>query len=585
MVFLYNICMRIGVGQINTVVGDVEYNYKKILDFTEKAEKKGCDIIVFPELALTGYPPEDLLKSQTFISYQKEFLEKLKNRFNNIIIVVGFVNLEEDVLYNSAGVIFKDRIITYNKTRLPNYGVFDERRYFSQGNKGVVISTDKNKIRLGITVCEDIWYPEGVVTDEIIKGKANIIINISSSPYHLGKVQEREEMLKTRARDLRMFVVYSNLVGGQDELIFDGNSMIISPNGKVIAKAKPFEEELLLADISPEEATSQRLLDPRYTFLLEDYKPKYNVETYELDYSTKQKSEKIINNLHPPIPEEEEIIKALQLSIKDYITKNKFSKVVIGISGGIDSALVAYICTKALGKENVIGVSMPSRFSSEGTKSDAKKLCENLGIKFLEIPIENVFKSYLSELQPIFENKPWDITEENLQSRIRGTILMALSNKFGWIVVSTGNKSELSMGYATLYGDMVGGFALIKDIYKTTVYKLVEYINKKEGWDIIPRSIIERPPTAELRENQKDEDTLPPYQILDKILKKYIEEEKSSKEISEETQIPLTLVENVIKTINKNEYKRRQAPIGTKITPRSFGKDRRYPITNQFKNL
>lgn len=577
--------MRIGVGQINTVVGDVEYNYKKILDFTEKAEKKGCDIIVFPELALTGYPPEDLLKSQTFISYQKEFLEKLKNRFNNIIIVVGFVNLEEDVLYNSAGVIFKDRIITYNKTRLPNYGVFDERRYFSQGNKGVVISTDKNKIRLGITVCEDIWYPEGVVTDEIIKGKANIIINISSSPYHLGKVQEREEMLKTRARDLRMFVVYSNLVGGQDELIFDGNSMIISPNGKVIAKAKPFEEELLLADISPEEATSQRLLDPRYTFLLEDYKPKYNVETYELDYSTKQKSEKIINNLHPPIPEEEEIIKALQLSIKDYITKNKFSKVVIGISGGIDSALVAYICTKALGKENVIGVSMPSRFSSEGTKSDAKKLCENLGIKFLEIPIENVFKSYLSELQPIFENKPWDITEENLQSRIRGTILMALSNKFGWIVVSTGNKSELSMGYATLYGDMVGGFALIKDIYKTTVYKLVEYINKKEGWDIIPRSIIERPPTAELRENQKDEDTLPPYQILDKILKKYIEEEKSSKEISEETQIPLTLVENVIKTINKNEYKRRQAPIGTKITPRSFGKDRRYPITNQFKNL
>lgn len=585
MVFLYNICMRIGVGQINTVVGDVEYNYKKILDFTEKAEKKGCDIIVFPELALTGYPPEDLLKSQTFISYQREFLEKLKNRFNNIIIVVGFVNLEEDVLYNSAGVIFKDRIITYNKTRLPNYGVFDERRYFSQGNKGVVISTDKNKIRLGITVCEDIWYPEGVVTDEIIKGKANIIINISSSPYHLGKVQEREEMLKTRARDLRMFVVYSNLVGGQDELIFDGNSMIISPNGKVIAKAKPFEEELLLADISPEEATSQRLLDPRYTFLLEDYKPKYNVETYELDYSTKQKSEKIINNLHPPIPEEEEIIKALQLSIKDYITKNKFSKVVIGISGGIDSALVAYICTKALGKENVIGVSMPSRFSSEGTKSDAKKLCENLGIKFLEIPIENVFKSYLSELQPIFENKPWDITEENLQSRIRGTILMALSNKFGWIVVSTGNKSELSMGYATLYGDMVGGFALIKDIYKTTVYKLVEYINKKEGWDIIPRSIIERPPTAELRENQKDEDTLPPYQILDKILKKYIEEEKSSKEISEETKIPLTLVENVIKTINKNEYKRRQAPIGTKITPRSFGKDRRYPITNQFKNL
>lgn len=577
--------MRIGVGQINTVVGDVEYNYKKILDFTEKAEKKGCDIIVFPELALTGYPPEDLLKSQTFISYQREFLEKLKNRFNNIIIVVGFVNLEEDVLYNSAGVIFKERIITYNKTRLPNYGVFDERRYFSQGNKGVVISTDKNKIRLGITVCEDIWYPEGVVTDEIIKGKANIIINISSSPYHLGKVQEREEMLKTRARDLRMFVVYSNLVGGQDELIFDGNSMIISPNGKVIAKAKPFEEELLLVDISPEEATSQRLLDPRYTFLLEDYKPKYNVEIYELDYSTKQKSEKIINNLHPPIPEEEEIIKALQLSIKDYITKNKFSKVVIGISGGIDSALVAYICTKALGKENVIGVSMPSRFSSEGTKSDAKKLCENLGIKFLEIPIENVFKSYLSELQPIFENKPWDITEENLQSRIRGTILMALSNKFGWIVVSTGNKSELSMGYATLYGDMVGGFALIKDIYKTTVYKLVEYINKKEGWDIIPRSIIERPPTAELRENQKDEDTLPPYQILDKILKKYIEEEKSSKEISEETQIPLTLVENVIKTINKNEYKRRQAPIGTKITPRSFGKDRRYPITNQFKNL
>ncbi|MFN4245124.1 MAG: NAD+ synthase [Brevinematia bacterium] len=577
--------MRIAVAQVNTIVGDVIYNYNKILDFTKKALKSNCDIIVFPELCTTGYPPEDLLKNKSFIEYQKRFFEKLKKEFKNIIGIVGFVDLENDVLYNSAGVIFNGKAYIYHKTKLPNYGVFDERRYFSEGNRGLVISVNNGRIKIGVTICEDIWYPEGVVNDEIMKGYANIIVNLSSSPYHLGKLQEKIEMLKTRARDFNTFIVYANLVGGQDELVFDGNSLVISPEGKILAKAKSFEEELLVLDIFPEETIYRRLLEPRYTFLIEDYKQRYEVEKITLEYETKKQNKLVTTVSFDYLAEEEEIIEALKTSVRDYITKNKFSKVVIGISGGIDSALVAYICTKALGKENVIGVSMPSMFSSEGTKSDARKLCENLGIKFLEIPIQKIFELYLSELVPFFEGKQWDITEENLQSRIRGSILMALSNKFGWIVMTTGNKSELSMGYVTLYGDTVGGFAPLKDIYKTTVYKLVKWINEKEGFDVIPRTIIERPPSAELRENQKDEDTLPPYQILDKILKKYIEEEKSSSEISYETNIDLKLVENVIKTVNKNEYKRRQAPVGTKITLRSFGKDRRYPITNRFENV
>ncbi|MEN2998556.1 MAG: NAD+ synthase [Brevinematia bacterium] len=577
--------MRIGIGQINPTVGDIEANFLKIAEFTDLALEKNCDIVVFPELSLTGYPPEDLLKNKAFIKHQQIFLDKLKSKFSGIIGIVGFANLENDVLYNSSGIFFNNQMYIYNKTKLPNYGVFDEKRYFAEGNKGLVLNIGNSESKIGITICEDIWYPEGVISDEIVKGHANIIVNISASPYQIGKVEERIEMLKTRARDFRTFIIYANLVGGQDELVFDGNSLVVSPEGKVLAKAKAFEEEILVVDIFTEETMSKRLLDPRYVFLLERYTPDYEVEKVSLDYTIKEQKDKIPSNVEPLLTEEEEILKALETSIRDYITKNKFSKVVIGISGGIDSAVVAYICTKALGKENVVGVSMPSRFSSEDTRRDAKRICQNLGIKFLEISIENIFKTYLSELEPFLENKGWDVTEENIQARIRGNILMALSNKFGWIVVATGNKSELSMGYATLYGDMVGGFALIKDLYKTTVYKLANYINQRERTEVIPKSVIERPPSAELRDNQKDEDTLPPYPILDKILKKYLEEEKSSREISEETNIDLQLVENVIKTVNQNEYKRRQAPIGTKVTFRSFGKDRRYPITNQFKKI
>ncbi|MCX8029123.1 MAG: NAD+ synthase [Brevinematales bacterium] len=580
--------MRIALCQINTIVGNVEYNYNKILEFTEKARLNNCDLVIFPELAITGYPPEDLLTSRDFISYQAKYVNKLKDEIKDIIAIFGFVNIEEDVLYNSAGILYNKNLYVYNKTRLPNYGVFDEKRYFGEGKRGIVFGIQSGNIKIGVNVCEDIWYPEGVVIDEVIKGHASVLVNISSSPYHLGKVEERIEMLKTRARDYRTFIVYNNLVGGQDELIFDGNSVVISPEGKLLARAKPFEEEILIVDIRSEDVVSKRLLDPRYRFLVEQYKPEYEVDFIHLDYNIKENPCHNVTthsySIDSSVPEEE-ILSALIVSIRDYTRKNNFSKVVIGISGGIDSAIVAYLCTKALGKDNVIGVSMPSRFSSEATKNDAKKVCENLGIKYIEIPIENIFKTYLSELKPLFEGKEWDITEENLQSRIRGNLLMALSNKFGCMVVSTGNKSELSMGYSTIYGDMVGGFALIKDLYKTTIYKLAEYINKKEGFDIIPRSIIERPPTAELRENQKDEDTLPPYDILDKILKRYIEEEKSPEEISIETGIDINLVKNVIQTVNKNEYKRRQAPIGTKITFRSFGKDRRYPITNHFKYL
>lgn len=575
--------MRVAIGQINTTVGDIEANFLKIKSFYEKAVENSCDIIVFPELALTGYPPEDLLTNMEFIKQQRVKIDELKNIFTEAVGVVGFVNFENSTIYNSAAVIYRDSIFLYNKTRLPNYGVFDEERYFAKGNRGLVISLCDAKV--GITICEDIWYPESVMTDEVVLAKSDVIVNLSSSPYNVGKTGDRKEMLKTRARDYNVFLVYANLVGGQDELVFDGNSLVISPEGKIIAQGEPFEEDLVIVDIHVEEVFRRRLLDQRYKFLIQTYSPKYEIIEGKIGFVPKDKKGLVsVKNIFE-LSEEEEIIKALELSIRDYVRKNNFSKVVIGISGGIDSALVAYLCAEALGKENVIGVSMPSRFSSEGTKSDAKKLCENLGIKYLEIPVERIFKTYLEELEPVFENRNWDITEENLQARIRGNILMALSNKFGWIVVSTGNKSELSMGYSTLYGDMVGGFALIKDIYKTTVYKLVDYVNKKHGWDIIPQSIVDRPPTAELRENQKDQDTLPPYPILDKILKKYIEEEKSPKEICKETNFDLELVKNVIITVNKNEYKRRQAPIGTKITFRAFGKDRRYPITNNFKTL
>ena len=576
--------MRIALAQINTIVGDIEYNKNKILEVLRFSEERNVDLIVFPELALTGYPPEDLITHRRFVRKQLEVLNELSNRFDNVIGVVGFVNLENDVLYNSACVLYKGQKYIYNKTRLPNYGVFDEERYFGKGNYGLVVSVKDEKdeeINLGITICEDIWYPEGVIFDEVITGHSDIIINLSSSPYHIGKVRERYEMLKTRARDYGVFVAYVNLVGGQDELVFDGGSAVFSPDGELVSNARLFEEEVLILDVEVETTVKRRVLDNRYKFLTETNYKFYDLRKVEIDYLVKHQESLLIPEKKPLPSEEEEIFNALVLGIKDYIRKNNFSKVVVGVSGGIDSAVVASICVRALGKENVVGVSMPSRFSSEETKSDARKLCENLGIKFLEVPIEEAFTSFLEMLEPFFEGSRWDITEENIQARIRGIILMALSNKFGWIVVSTGNKSELSMGYSTLYGDMVGGFALIKDLYKTTVYKIADYINKTME-NVIPETIITRPPTAELRENQKDQDTLPPYEILDKVLKRYIEEEKDFEEIHRETGIDVELVKKIINTVNRNEYKRRQAPIGVKITKRSFGKDRRYPITNRY---
>jgi NAD+ synthase (glutamine-hydrolysing) len=576
--------MRVALAQINTIVGDIEYNKKKIIESTKFAKENKVDLIVFPELALTGYPPEDLITHRKFVREQIKALESLSEHFNDIIGVVGFVNLENDILYNSACVFHKNQRIVYNKVRLPNYGVFDEERYFGRGKNGVVFSVKDNsneEVNVGITICEDIWYPEGVLFDEVVEGHSDIIINLSSSPYHIGKANERYEMLKTRARDYGIFIAYTNLVGGQDELVFDGGSAVFSPNGEIVSNAKLFDEEILITDIKVETTARNRVLDNRYKFLTESNYKFYDLKKVQIDYTTKQQNNLLINMVASTQSEEEEIFNALVLGIRDYIKKNNFSKVVVGVSGGIDSAVVSSICVKALGKENVIGVSMPSRFSSEGTKSDARILCQNLGIKFLEIPIEDFFNLFLKNLNPFFEGKGWNITEENIQARIRGLILMALSNKFGWIVVSTGNKSELSMGYSTLYGDMGGGFALIKDLYKTTVYKVAGYINRVMG-NVIPESIITRVPTAELRENQKDQDTLPPYELLDIVLKKYIEEEKDYKEIHEETGIDPSLIKKIINTVNKNEYKRRQAPIGVKITKRSFGKDRRYPITNRY---
>ncbi len=577
--------MRIALAQIDVVLGDFKGNLEKIKYFYEEALKNECDIIVFPELILSGYPPEDLLHNTEFIKENQKYLEEAKGIFKDLIGIFGTIYYEDSNIFNSSFLVYRDFFAKFNKTRLPNYSVFDEKRYFSMGNESVVVGINGSDFRIGLSICEDIWYPEGVIYDETIKLGANIIVNISSSPYYIGKSNEREEMLKVRARDYGVFVAYVNLVGAQDELVFDGGSMVISPFGDVLVKASLFREELVVTDIDLCYYKSKNLLDPRKRFLIDIYKGSnfYELKNYSLDYKIKEKKQQIFTSSYSVFgSEEEEIFEALKTSVRGYVTKNNFQKVVVGISGGIDSALVAVICTEALGKDKVIGVSMPSRFSSQATKSDARKLCENLGIKFLEIPIQRIFEIFLDELSHLFEGKAWDVTEENLQARIRGNILMALSNKFGYLVISTGNKSEMSMGYSTLYGDLAGGFALIKDIYKTDVYRLAKFVNQKYGFDIIPKTIIERPPTAELRENQKDQDTLPPYDILDSVLKLYIENELTVEDIHRITRIDEDLIKHIINTVNKNEYKRKQAPVGVKIHYRSFGKDRRYPITNKF---
>ena len=573
--------IRIALAQINTTVGDLEGNTKKIINFIEKAKKYDCDIVAFPELAITGYPPEDLLFKESFINENLEKLKEIAEVCNNIIAVVGFVDKNEDI-YNSASILYNGKVLgVYHKHYLPNYGVFDELRYFQRGDKITILNIQGYKV--GISICEDIWYPENPLITQAIEG-VELIININASPFSIGKLKKREELLKVRARDNLVAIGYVNLVGAQDELVFDGNSIIVDPDGNILTKGKSFDEDLVIADIELDKIFRKQLKDSRLRNLRKYYKrDNEKVEEIFVDYKLKESKKNIEQKIVLDNREIEDIYKALVVGVRDYIRKNRFEKVVIGLSGGIDSSLTATIATDALGKDNVKGVLMPSQYTSKESIEDALALAENLGIETFTIPIKNIFYKYLEEFGDIIKPSPGkDTTLENLQARIRGNILMALSNKYGWIVLATGNKSEMSVGYATLYGDMVGGFAVLKDVLKTKVYELAMYRNSISP--VIPERVLIKPPSAELRPDQKDEDELLPYNILDEIIKLYVEEDLPAEDIIK-MGFPREEVKKVIRLIDTNEYKRRQAPIGIKITERAFGKDRRMPITNRFREI
>jgi len=575
--------LRIGLCQINTTVGDIEGNTKKILDYIAKGKKMGTDLLVFPEMAVTGYPPEDLLFMPKFIEANLKAINRIARATTSITALVGFVDKDGDI-FNAAALLHNGKLVdTYCKTFLPNYGVFDEDRYFQPGKKNLIFALKSTPI--GPSICEDLWYPGDPIRTQALSGGAELIVNISSSPYQAGKAQFREKMISTRASDNVAIVAYCNLVGGQDELVFDGGSLIFDQTGNLIVRGKQFEEDLVLADLDMEAVFRMRLHDPRIRRekLAEEGKGLTKIDLPHQAPSVRKRPALPKRDLKP-LDRPAEIYAALVLGTGDYIRKNGFQRVLIGLSGGIDSALTAAIAVDALGKKGVVGVAMPSQYSSKESMEDAKILAKNLGIQFLTIPITEVFQAYLKTLSPPFKGLRPDVTEENVQARIRGNILMALSNKFGWLVLTTGNKSEMSVGYCTLYGDMAGGYAVLKDVPKTLVYELTKFRNRKEGKDLIPKRTFMKPPSAELRPNQKDEDSLPPYPILDPILKAYVEEDKGLGEIAK-MGFKESMIKEVINMVDRNEYKRRQSPPGVKITHRALGKDRRLPITNKYRNF
>lgn len=562
--------LRIAQAQINTVVGDLEGNAARIARAIEEARKAGADIVAVPELALSGYPPEDLLLKPGFIRDCRLMLDGLARQSTATAAVVGFPDTIDGGVANAAAVIQNGQLAAaYKKVELPNYGVFDEKRYFTPGHQGLAL--DINGIRVLITVCEDLWIRGGITETHARDVGADLALNISASPYNAGKLDQRRKVMADFAAAAGTYVAYTNSVGGQDELVFDGGSLIMNPQGEILALARRFEEDLLITDLE---------LVPRS-------RPKKN--------NSRGRTETLVMKMEPcrekqgkhppalaPVPGPiDEIFEALILGVRDYVLKNGFEKVVIGLSGGVDSSLVAAVAAEALGPDKVVGVTMPSPYSSRETRSDAVLLALNLGITLLSVPINAVFGAYREELESVWGSGDQGVEMENLQARIRGNILMALSNRFGWLVLTTGNKSEMSVGYATLYGDMAGGFAVIKDVPKTVVYKLARRLNERNGLDTIPLSVIERPPTAELRPDQKDEDSLPPYTVLDPILRAYVEEDMSRDEIVG-LGFEKDTVEEVIRMVDRNEYKRRQSPPGIKITPKAFGRDRRLPITNRY---
>jgi len=570
--------MRLALAQINTVVGDLDGNRDRILGRLQEAKDAGADVVLFPELAVTSYPPEDLLLRPGFIRAAEQTLEEIARACRGIVALVGVPHFDRD-LYNACAVCAGGEVrAIYHKRFLPNYGVFDEDRYFAPGRELVLL--EHGGVLIGPTVCEDVWQPGPPATDLTLAG-AELIANISASPFHVGKDREREAMLVTRARDNSCFLAFCNAVGGQDELIFDGHSLVLDDEGEVIARAPGFEECLLVVDVEPAEAIGRRLSDVRRRSLARERGGVPTLEPIHVGAAHEQ-AEVAVGSIAPPEDDLEQMRLALELGLRDYVEKNGFGDVVIGVSGGIDSALTAALAVEALGAERVHCVSMPSRYSSEGTQGDARRLAESLGTDFREIPIGELAEAFDRVLGPHFEGRESDLTEENLQARIRGVLLMALSNKFGWLVVATGNKSELSVGYATLYGDMAGGFALLKDVFKTDVFRLAMYLNERLGKELIPQSIIERAPSAELRDDQLDEDSLPPYPKLDEVLEQYVEHDRTLEELSGDG-FDRDVVERAVAMVDRAEYKRRQAPPGVKLRPKAFCRDRRTPITNRWR--
>jgi len=571
--------MRLALAQMNTIVGDLDGNRRRLLDRLDEARSAGADLVLFPELAVTGYPPEDLLLRPSFIRAAEASLHELARATGDLVALVGFPHFDRD-LYNACAVCAAGEVrAVYHKRFLPNYGVFDEYRYFAPGDDLLLLRIGETTI--GPTVCEDLWQPGPPATDLALAG-AELIANISASPYHVGKEREREEMLITRARDNVCFLAFCNAVGGQDELVFDGHSVVIDDEGRVLARAPGFEEALLVVDVDPADVLGRRLTDARRRSLARERGGIPSVPVVELGRTNASPDGLRAGEVVAFADELEQTRRALELALRDYVEKNGFQEVVIGVSGGIDSALAAALAAEALGAERVHAVSMPSQFTSDETLSDARVLAESLGTPFLELPIDPIVEGFLSALAEPFEGREPDEAEENVQARARGVLLMALSNKFGWLVVTTGNKSELSVGYATLYGDMAGGFALLKDVYKTDVWRLARRLNERAGRELIPQSIIDRAPSAELRSDQRDEDSLPPYPQLDRVLKEYVEEDRSREELLADG-FDQAVVERALSLIDRAEYKRRQAPPGVKLHPKAFGRDRRTPITNRWR--
>jgi len=573
--------LRVALAQTNPTVGDIEGNARRIGELIAEARDQGAQLVVFGELALTGYPPEDLLLKTHFLEAARAALGELASGTHGVVALIGFPEHAEDV-YNAAALLADGAVAgVYRKMHLPNYGVFDESRYFQSGPRPATF--ELNGVTIGITVCEDIWEPGPPATTEALAG-AEVVVNLSASPYHAGKGAERERMLIQRARDNLTAVLFSNIVGGQDELVFDGHSLAIDQDGQVIARAPQFEEALTICTIDPGAVGAARLRDPRHRGAVRAERGTAGVDVEMLGaFTVEGRDVHVGGPASPVLAPEEEVYAALRTGLRDYTLKNGFDHVVLGLSGGIDSALVALLAVDALGAERVSCVVMPSPYSSGETQGDARAIAHNLGTELIELDIQGPMKAFDELLEGPFEGREPGLAEENLQARIRGNLVMALSNKFGWLVLATGNKSELSVGYATLYGDMAGGFAVLKDVFKLWVYRLVEWRNAQSRTELVPASAVERPPSAELRADQLDEDSLPPYSVLDAILGGYVEQDLDAADLVALGH-PAEEVERVIRMVDRAEYKRRQAPPGIRISTKAFGRDRRLPITNRYES-